>query len=57
MRRDITSGCLRDAVRTRWTFGESVYALADAGSSSDEIARQLDEHIGKVELILALREA
>jgi len=57
VRRDITSGCLRDAVRTRWTFGESVYALADAGSSSDEIARQLDEHIGKVELILALREA
>ncbi len=33
----------------------SVYALADDGRSSVEIARKLDEQIGKVELILALR--
>jgi len=32
-----------------------VYALADRGLSSLEIARELDEPTGKVELILALR--
>lgn len=34
-----------------------VYRLADQGCSVDEIARQLDEHHGKVELILSLRSA
>ncbi len=33
-----------------------VYRLADEGNDSIEIARQLDEHVGKVELILALRQ-
>ncbi len=33
-----------------------VYRLADEGNDSGEIARQLDEHVGKVELILALRQ-
>lgn len=33
----------------------SVYELADAGHESVSIARTLDEQIGKVELILALR--
>ena len=33
----------------------AIYALADASRSPAEIARELDEHIGKVELILALR--
>lgn len=33
----------------------SVYALADEGAAAPEIARQLGEHVGKVELILALR--
>lgn len=33
-----------------------VYELADAGQPIIEIARQLDEQIGKVELILALRQ-
>jgi cytoskeletal protein RodZ len=33
----------------------SVYELADSGCSTVDIARQLDEQIGKVELILALR--
>ncbi|MDP6152847.1 MAG: hypothetical protein QF785_05660 [Phycisphaeraceae bacterium] len=47
----------RDVAPPSDPLTKSVYALADAGSSSDEIARQLDEHIGKVELILALREA
>lgn len=34
-----------------------VARLADAGHSADEIAKQLGEHVGKVELILALRQA
>ncbi|NBC10330.1 MAG: hypothetical protein GVY24_01160 [Planctomycetes bacterium] len=34
-----------------------VYALADEGHAAPAIAKQLDEHIGKVELILALRSA
>ncbi len=34
----------------------AVYERADAGLSSVEIAQQLDEQVGKVELILALRE-
>ncbi|MEM7228195.1 MAG: hypothetical protein AAF432_05190 [Planctomycetota bacterium] len=33
----------------------SVYSLADAGHDATTIARELDEQIGKVELILALR--
>lgn len=35
----------------------SVYKLADAGHESVEIAKKLNEEIGKVELILALRRA
>jgi hypothetical protein len=35
----------------------SVYEQADAGLSPLEIAQQLDEQVGKVELILALRDA
>jgi hypothetical protein len=34
----------------------SVYDHADTGMSALEIAQQLDEQVGKVELILALRE-
>lgn len=33
-----------------------VYQLADAGCDASQIARELNEHIGKVELILALRQ-
>ncbi len=33
-----------------------VYALADEGRNSVEIAQQLDEQVGKVELMLALRQ-
>lgn len=33
-----------------------VYRLADKGVPAPDIARQLNEHIGKVELILALRQ-
>ena len=33
-----------------------VYAMADTGLGAADIARELDEQIGKVELILALRE-
>ena len=32
-----------------------VYALADEGKGPSAIAEQLDEHVGKIELILALR--
>lgn len=35
---------------------QAIYRLADAGSDPVEIARALGEHVGKVELILALRE-
>jgi hypothetical protein len=35
----------------------SVYDLAEQGHDPVEIARRLDEHVGKVELILALRKA
>ena len=38
-------------------LSRSVYQLADAGHSPPEIARKLNEQIGKVELILALRQA
>lgn len=34
-----------------------IYRLADEGRSPMEIAQELDEHVGKVELILALRKA
>lgn len=34
----------------------SVYNLADSGMDAHTIAMQLDEHVGKVELILALRK-
>ncbi|MBL1219046.1 MAG: hypothetical protein D8M59_16325 [Planctomycetes bacterium] len=34
----------------------SVYELADRGRSPIEIARELDEQVGKVQLILALRQ-
>jgi len=34
---------------------ESVYALADSGADALTIAKRLDEHVGKVQLILALR--
>ena len=39
------------------TLAERVGELADQGLDAVAIARQLDEHVGKVELILALRRA
>jgi type VI protein secretion system component VasK len=41
--------------RTIDPLARSVYELADAGRSSVEIAQELDEQVGKVDLILALR--
>ena len=38
-------------------LARSVYELVDEGNDSAEIARALNEHVGKVELILALRGA
>ena len=37
-------------------LSQRVYALADSGLGSADIARELTEHTGKVELILALRQ-
>jgi len=37
-------------------IARSVYALADTGLDASQIARKLEEHVGKVELILALRD-
>lgn len=34
-----------------------IYELADQGMTADQIARQLDQHAGEVELILNLRDA
>ncbi len=39
------------------TLKQQVCALADQGLDPIEIARQLNEHVGKIELILALRKA
>ncbi|MFA9477320.1 hypothetical protein ACERK3_03315 [Phycisphaerales bacterium AB-hyl4] len=36
---------------------DSVYRLSDAGLTPLEIARQLNEHQGKIELVLALRQS
>ncbi len=44
-------------VATADPLTSSVYRLADEGRNCVEIARQLNEQVGKVELILALREA
>lgn len=38
-------------------LSRNVYKLADSGHTPVEIARTLREHVGKVELILALRRA
>ena len=38
-------------------LAQAVYELADRGAEPVEIARQLNEGVGKVELILALRNA
>ena len=38
-------------------LSSAVYRLADSGRAPLDIARELDEQVGKVELILALREA
>lgn len=37
-------------------LSQRVYALADSGLSAADVARELEEHTGKVELILALRQ-
>lgn len=36
---------------------QRVYQLADAGKGPPDIAAELDEHVGKIELILALRSS
>lgn len=38
-------------------LARSIYELADQGRSPVQIAQELDEQVGKVELILALRES
>ena len=39
------------------SLAKAVYALADQGLTSVDIAKQLNELVGKIELILALRKA
>ena len=46
-----------DAPRPLDPLTQGVYELADTGRSPLEIAQQMDEQVGKVELILALRDA
>jgi hypothetical protein len=46
---------VRYAESPRDSLVEEIYRLADEGRSAVDIARQLEEHTGKVELILALR--
>ena len=46
-----TGPSLRDELSVR------VLQLADEGHDAQAIARELDEHVGKIELILALRQA
>ncbi len=45
-----------DATDTADPLSRSVFDLADEGLPPVEIARKLNEHVGKVELILALRK-
>lgn len=46
-----------DRVEVGDPLSRSVCELADQGLAPIDIARHLDEHVGKVELILALRKA
>lgn len=50
---DAAPGGAPDAAPLARRVGE----LADRGLSPVEIARELDEHVGKIELVLALRKA
>ena len=50
--RDLTSS---PAVSATNPLARRIYQLADSGRDSAQIAQELEEHIGKVELILALR--
>ena len=52
---DPTSGHESDPVTDPVT--DRVYELADQGEKPVEIAKQLNQHVGQVELILALRRA
>ena len=54
--RGLTEGG-KDAKRQADTdpLARKIYKLADAGRDPAQIAQELDEHIGKVELVLALR--
>ncbi len=52
-----TPSALADAGPSVDPLAREVHRLADQGMSAPEIARQTTEHVGKVELILALRDA
>jgi len=47
---------LRTGAATADPVSREIYSLADEGLPPVEIARRLEEHVGKVELILALRD-
>ncbi len=44
-------------IEDRNAIARRIYAMADAGMQPEQIAQELSEQIGEVELILALREA
>ena len=58
---DASQGLGRDETgapaKNRDALARRIYALADAGLEPADIAHELHEQIGEVELILALREA
>lgn len=49
------TGATRGSPETEDPLAKTVHSLADQGLAPEEIARRLGEHVGKVELILALR--
>lgn len=53
---DVAEANKADAVSSDDPVARRVYELADGGMDAVAIARQLNEHVGKIELMLALRQ-
>jgi len=53
--RDLFKAPVNPSGGTEDALAKSVYQLADQGITPLDIARQLDEQVGKIELIIALR--
>jgi hypothetical protein len=52
----VQAASINEAAGSDDPLARRVYELADGGMDAVAIARQLNEHVGKVELMLALRE-